>query len=142
MRASRIEDDPSMLYVRLINPRIRSKQAAFYREDEARDTSNHLVRLPKNEFAQLRGEAILRRNFPCFGRWQDRRERNNPPFGDCDKLARYHEDITIPQIISDQSVSQRWQVEFRIHPRRSHRSERDQAASQTLPRLNKEYSPF
>ena len=112
-----------MLYIRLVDPRIRSKQTAFYSEDEARDTPDYLVRLPKNQFAQLGGETILRRNFPRLSPWQDGGERDDPPFGDRNELTRYDEDVTISKVVSDESVGQGWQVELRIHPRRSHRSE-------------------
>src|SRR3989442_4709707 len=122
MGASRVEDDPSMLYIRLVDPRIRSKQTAFYSEDEARHTSDYLVRLPKNEFAQLGGETILRRNLLRLSPRQDRGERNDPPFGNRHELARYHEDVTVSKVVSDKYVGQRCHVELRIHPWRSHRS--------------------
>src|SRR2546425_4900548 len=102
MWASRVEDDPSMLYIRLVDPRIRSKKTAFYSKDEARDAPDHLVRLPKNEFAQLGGETILRRNLPRLGPRQDRGEQNDPPFGDRHKLARYDEDVAISKVVSDE----------------------------------------
>src|SRR5438445_5885037 len=67
MRASRVEDDPSVLYIRLVDSRIRSQQTAFHSEDESRDAPDYLVRLSKNEFAQLGRETILRSNLLRLG---------------------------------------------------------------------------
>src|SRR2546425_12545243 len=117
MGASRVEDDPSMLYIRLVDPRIRSKQTAFYSEDEARDTSDYLVRFPKNEFAQLGRETILRRYLPRLSPRQNRGERNDPPFGDRHELARYHEDVTVSKVVSHGSVGWGRRVGLRIHSR-------------------------
>src|SRR2546427_5132813 len=122
MGASRVEDDPSVLYVRLVDSRIRSQQTAFHSEDESRDAPDYLVRLSKNEFAQLGRETILRSNLLRLGPRQDRGEGNDPPFGDRHELARYHEDVAISKVVSDYPVGQGRQVELRIHPWRSHRS--------------------
>src|SRR2546428_13031005 len=113
MGASRIEDDPSMLYIRLVDPRIRSKQTAFYSEDEARDTPDYLVRLPKNQFAQLGGETILRRNFPRLSPWQDGGERDDPPSGAGKELPRNEQEAPTPKVASNSAVGRGWKADSR-----------------------------
>src|SRR5438309_11608026 len=101
MRASRVEDDPSVLYIRLVDSRIRSQQTAFHSEDESRDAHDYLVRLSKNEFAQLGRETILRSNLLRLDLRQDSGEVYEPPFGDGQEMSRKHDEADRSKAGSD-----------------------------------------